>query len=468
MTVFPLAMMVALLTGCPKKDAAPDPTDPIAQSRYNFVQGVKVLQSPDRKTGEVNYQQAYDLFDQAAQVGSFPRAYYNAAWTAEQLGQNEKAEGHYRKAFEGDSGNTDYLYALTDLLIDNGKSAEAVPILQQKLESGTGNDIEFRYALIHAMTIAEQYDDAVKQIQQILLTDPQNVEAYRLLSRNYFSQGKYSMSLLCAEKAYAFAEGDPAISNNKGVTYLVMGDDVKAFKEFQAALEKEPNHLQANLNLGFTALNSGNYQLAQQSFDKALITDPSNLDGKLGLAVALRGLKDYKAAEKLYDELLKSDNKSKMVYFNAATLQEKYVEDYNSALKILEEYKALNPSDLDAQSRIERVQESKRIVEERKAEEERKRKEAEERAKRQREQFDNMKTAVKTLASDIQALESCEAAMEVTMEAAMYLEQGQMVIEMDDIDMAADVEPFINDAQNMIDAVKPECGMGGAEEPPAE
>ena len=37
----------------------------------------------------------------------------------------------------------------------------------------------------------------------------------------------------------------------------------------------------------------------------------------------------------------------------------------------------------------------------------------------------------------------------------MYLEQGLMVVEMDDAEMAGDVAPFIEEAQNMVNEVKP-------------
>ena len=50
------------------------------------------------------------------------------------------------------------------------------------------------------MTSASQYDDAIQQIQQILLTEPKDIKAYQLLSRIYFVQDMFDMSLLCAEK----------------------------------------------------------------------------------------------------------------------------------------------------------------------------------------------------------------------------------------------------------------------------
>ena len=65
--------------------------------------------------------------------------------------------------------------------------------------------------------------------------------------------------------------------------------------------------------------------------------------------------------------------------------------------------------------------------------------------------------------------------MEVVMEAEMYLEQGLMVVEMDDAEMAGDVAPFIEEAQSMVNEVKPTCSGSTpapdetpTESPPAE
>ena len=53
----------------------------------NSTEGVKLLQTPNRKTGEIDYKGAFDLFNQSAQVGQFAPAYYNAGFTAESLEQ---------------------------------------------------------------------------------------------------------------------------------------------------------------------------------------------------------------------------------------------------------------------------------------------------------------------------------------------------------------------------------------------
>ena len=95
---YSLLFPLALLLGCPGGgEKPPDGPNP----RYEFVQGVKILKTPDRKTQEINYAKALDHFNTAVQLKpDFAPAHVNAAWTAEQLGQVDAAiESYFILAF---------------------------------------------------------------------------------------------------------------------------------------------------------------------------------------------------------------------------------------------------------------------------------------------------------------------------------------------------------------------------------
>ena len=205
--------------------------------------------------------------------------------------------------------------------------------------------------MISALTDAGQTDAAVLEASEILSFNEEDINVYRLLSRAFFQEGRFDMSILCAEKANemlmekAKKEGqselkDAGIINNMGVTYLTMKDEPSAIASFQEAIGIEADHVEANLNLGFIALNSGNYQYALERFDAALSSNANNLNAKLGKAVALRGVQDFDGAQVLYNQILESDSKNKEIYFNAAILQAKYLKNYKEAQKLLETYQA--------------------------------------------------------------------------------------------------------------------------------
>ena len=460
-SLFSFLVSTSLFMGCPKKQEIEVPTDG-PNPRYEFVVGVKLLEEPDKKTGMYDYETALNHFVTATQLDpNFVQAYRNAGWVAEQMGNLSSAAGHYQKAYDI-KGTKENLFAFTDILRANGNSAEAVEHLKKFYEANK-KEKDVLYALVESNTEAGMYEEANKNVEQILLYAPKDVRAYQLLSRNFHAQKNYKMSLLCAEKANEIADGDPGILNNMGVTYLEMGNEPAAIDSFLSALEKDPSHLEANLNIGFVSLASGNYGLAKEKFETALEKHTDNIELKVGLAVAFRGLGEEKEAEKIYKKLLKEKPNAQIIYFNAATLYEKYFKKYNDAKNILQDYRTRNPSDLAVEERIRRVEESERIAEERKREEERKKKEEAERKKRQKEEFAQLKKEYETADADYKKLQSCPSAEEAIMETSAYLEQVKEIIDSNDVETAADAMPFVREAQAKLNASKEQCGISSGE-----
>jgi hypothetical protein len=81
--------------------------------------------------------------------------------------------------------------------------------------------------------------------------------------------------------------------------------------------------------------------------------------------------------------------------------------------------------------------------------------------------MNELKIAVSSLQASKDALASCAEAIDsgaIEM-ADMVLEQGVMVIEAEEIEMAGDVIPFVADTQATLDELKAVCGGGSAPVP---
>lgn len=459
------------MVGCGPKKAPETAVDGVVNPKAAFAAGVQILKSPS-KDGVIDYAGALAQFEAATTAKpDFSKAHFNAAWTAERMGNVEKAANHYRAALDADPSYNEAFLALGAALTKAGKGDDAVQLYRGASEKAP-DDITLRNLLMEALNGADMYDDALLQAREILLRDSKNVGAYRTLSRVYFAKGDYRMSQLCAEKARTLAEGDPGIYNNIGVTYLVMDNEPAAIEEFKTAIKLRSDTTEANLNLGFVALNSGDYSLARQCFEAALKGEPGNTNGKLGLAVALRGAKEYEASAKLYSEILEADPSNQDAYFNAATLYEKFTKDYKKALKVLQDFVDKNNKgqmgpDHEVYARMDRVKESQRIDEERKAEEERKKKEAEERKKRQQQAFEDLKGKVAKLKQVMATYSSCPMMVESggIDQGQMVLEQAEAVIQSEEIDMAGDITTFVDDLMPQLEAIIPSCGGGAAPAP---
>ncbi|MED5370337.1 MAG: tetratricopeptide repeat protein [Myxococcota bacterium] len=470
-----LAFTLGLSTGCGDKNDTPavDETT-VTDPGYFFNRGVTTLKSPDSKTGDVNYQAAYDDFVKAANLDAGNKGVqYNAGWTAEQMGDLSKAETHYRKALELDPTYEAALNSLAKILAADGRDAEAVDAYTAYLAAKPGN-IDMWNAKVDALTRAGQYDAAIAEAQAILQASPDNVPAYRNLSRAYHGKGELGMSQLTAEKAKSLKEGDPGIYNNMGVTYLQQGDQTAAIESFQTAIKVDPDNVEANLNLGYIALDSGDYNLALACFQAATGAEPNNVPALLGLAVAQRGTMDYEGASATYDKVLKLDPENEIAYFNAATLHEKYTKDFKKAKALLQAYVDVNQGNIapshEVFGRIDGIAAAE--AEEKARQEELKRQEQERKEREERQKAQLVKLQERTTAYMAKVDQaSCPAVMEMGMveEFAMIGEQAQMVIDAGDYGMAGDMLTFLDSMEPTLDELIPMCGDAGSTEPaPAE
>lgn len=472
-----LSLLLALTVGVGSFAAGCGDSEPeideslVTDPAFFFDRGVTTLKSPNSKTGQVDYESAYTDFKRASELGSDnPKTHFNAAWTAERLGQIQSAEKHYRAALTADPAYSSALFNLASLLTGAERYDEAVEIYRNYL-GAKPDDHEVHNSLVDALTRSGQYEEALAEAQLILQADPANVAAFRNLSRTYFAMGEYGMSQLCSDKARTLQDGDPGIYNNMGVTYLQQGELPAAIEQFKTAIKIDPDNVEANLNLGYVALDSGDYRLALTCFTAATTASPESVDGLLGLAVAQRGVKDYEGASATYERIIKIDPANELVYFNAATLHEKYTKDFKKAKAMLQAYVDVNQGsvspDHEVFARIDRIDESERLERERLAKIEEEKRLAKEREERQRAQLGELANRMAAYNKKMEAA-NCPAVVEMGMleDFAMIAEQGNMVVEAEDFGMAGDMITFLDQMEPMLDEMAAMCGGGDA--PPPE
>ena len=426
-----------------------------------FQKGVEYLKTPG-EDGTPQYAKAYDQFTKSADLKADPKVHFNAAWTAERLGNLDNAEKHYRKAYELDASYDKAMFSLARVLEAQEKFPEVVALYKAYIEKNPDN-IDVRNDLIMALSNAGDFEAAQAEAQEILRRDPENASVYRALSSMYFQQDKLALSQLSNEKALSISDADPGIYNNMGVTYVLQKDPQRAIERFKTAIKLNPKHFEANMNLGFIALDSGDYTLALKCFQAATESNPQSTEAKLGLAVAKRGTGDFDGADTLYREIIKANPKTEKAYFNGATLHEKYTKDFKKADKFLDQYIENHVGEVGPDhvvyERKERI--AKSIAEEKARQEELARiaKEEEERRKRNEKLLADLATQVQ----DIEA-RSAQCNDEMIQEMAMMtLEQVKPVLEAGDASMAGDLKTFLDDISLQLDTCTGGGEAGGAE-----
>jgi Flp pilus assembly protein TadD len=140
-----------------------------------------------------------------------------------------------------------------------------------------------------AMNNVEQgkYRTAEKQYQQILATDPNNLDALSNLGVVYFRTGKIRSAESTLKKALAIAPNDDFVLTTLGIVHYRQSRFDAALMELRRAIDINPNSATAHNYLGITASQKGRQQEAEKEILQAIAKNPNYADAHFNLAVVL-------------------------------------------------------------------------------------------------------------------------------------------------------------------------------------
>ena len=124
----------------------------------------------------------------------------------------------------------------------------------------------------------------LRTLEARVAAHPEDAEAWLAMAWLHQREGRPELAELCLERAKVLPTA--ALLNEQGLAELRGGDSVSATRSFQRALEVDPAHRDAGLNLGALALQYGDYGDAQSHFEAVLRAHPEDVDAQRGLQVA--------------------------------------------------------------------------------------------------------------------------------------------------------------------------------------
>ncbi|RMG99754.1 MAG: tetratricopeptide repeat protein [Deltaproteobacteria bacterium] len=376
-------------------------------------------------------------------------AYFNAAAVWEECGDIEKAEKMYLQMTKEVPGY-DMSYNNLGVIYWNRKQeAKALSYFKKAVEvnprtNAPRNNLAAALRDRYSKTPDQKdFEAAEGHIQRVLAVDSNNRVAYENLARLYYDRGRLKdrsylvlANLVVTQGIKVLKEAglqSADLYNLKGLLLMEDNNQVEALKAFKKAVEVDPNHADANLNMALLAIRFRDFENGEKSF-KIAARDrrhAKNIETFLGLGVAQRGLRKYGDAEKSFHKAEKLDSKDPRPLFNLGILYHEHLasqddidlegikKHYNTAKDYFQKFvqkagndKKYAASVADAKNRIEQIEESFRTWAEM-AELERKAKELEELQRKQEEEEKK-----RLLEAEKRALEAAKRAEEAARKKA--------------------------------------------------
>jgi len=331
----------------PDRDPTAKEAPATAQARSDFTKIVQAYTAAradglsgdecERITGE--FSQVYKAHGAAMAIAQF-----NAGVVWEECGQPGKAETIYT-GLTASAPKFDLAYNNLGVLYwKKGQDDKALDMFKKGVEA---NKLSARAARNNvAGLLRDQYlgnadvgvfNEVQTALQTVLALDSSNKAAYENLARIYYDRGhsKDKSYLVLANLVVTQGMRVLAADNQKsadlfniqGLLLLERGDQVNALRIFKDAVAIEPNHVEANLNIGFISIRFRDYASGEKAFQTALKAPAQhkNIELWLALGVAQRGLKKYKEAETAYNQAIKLNAGDPRAFFNLGVLYQDHL-----------------------------------------------------------------------------------------------------------------------------------------------
>jgi Flp pilus assembly protein TadD len=194
----------------------------------------------------------------------------------------------------------------------------------------------------------------VESVSKILAKKDNDSKALNAMGVFYLESRRPHLAKIIFLRLLKNNSNSATLHNNLGLVYNAIGEEVLAAKEYEAALEKDSRHVQANANLGSYHVKYRNYKVALPMLERAY-EKSKDLRVANNYALALRGTGKIDDAEKVFSRVYRSKTRDVSALLNYASFM---VEDKKNRAKgeeIINKIKFLS-TDADIMKKVRRIE----------------------------------------------------------------------------------------------------------------
>ncbi|MDR1144281.1 MAG: tetratricopeptide repeat protein, partial [Spirochaetaceae bacterium] len=292
------------------------------------------------------YEKAYNMFRRGLALDrNNPTLHFNYGVALEANSRFGDALNEYKAALRSKPGWLQAMNNMGIILFKQGQHTKAMEAFNRILHTDPLN-AEARNNMGVVLADQGRTKEAIENYRRAIEADPKYVKAVVNLERVLEDSGDFADAVVELEKLIKLVPNSVDVHCRLASLYLKMERYPEALQQSMAALDWEPENIQALRIQGATQRVMGNDAEAQKIFEKILTIDPGNYAFQLDLADIHFRHKEYKDAEErimAYLARRPNDRKAKML------LGRLYAEMGNRthAIQIFEELVKADPNDTE-------------------------------------------------------------------------------------------------------------------------
>lgn len=297
--------------------------DPDNLAAHRLLARIYVRTLGDMNAGEVQKESIAKAAEQFQAILRIqPNDSYSALWLARLYrfqNQHDDAEKVLRDILKHEPDDDAALEQLSQLLIDEGRSQEAIDLLKQEAEGSSSPEI---YDLLgNAYSQSKDFAKAEEAFRKAVEVDPDDTGHVKGLAQALLSQDKYAEAL---EQYKKLSELEPGTAENylhQAQLYRRLGQFDQAESSLLRAKQLAPGNLEVLYNEALLYEDQGRFDDATKVLSDAIAgikAKPGDEDNPNALAIlyeqlgrAYREKQDFPAAIRTFEEMAKLGPESK-------------------------------------------------------------------------------------------------------------------------------------------------------------
>lgn len=242
-------------------------------------------------------------------------------------GNIDQSLAHYQKAVQLNPENTEFLKNLADILYSESKDVERALAIYDKILSICPDHMDTLMVAGHIRVSLENFDEAMRHYTRILEIEPSNATAKQYVDRircrkgvqeteysaesayqncqELVSRGNLIEGIACLERLVQQHPDFAIAYNDLGVLYYQRGDMARCVKNYQKAIEIDPQNSIFKKNLAdFYLIEEGAVEKAMEIYVSVLKDDPEDIDSLMAVGHICTTLEEEDSARTFFERIL--------------------------------------------------------------------------------------------------------------------------------------------------------------------
>ena len=205
----------------------------------------------------------------------------------------DKATTHFEQAVTLNPAFEPAYVALGSVYEAKQDRGKAIDIYRRYLQGVNPKNREIRHHLIRLQVSAKQYDEALRELQEMLAEDPSDLDAQLRMGLVYGEQKNYPKAIQQLNQILTVRPTELKVRDYLGYLYEETKDYAHAIEAYRHNLTLEPSYFEGHLHLGVLLYRTKQYSEAIQHLQEASRLNPKQPEVHIVLGLSHFQVEEY-------------------------------------------------------------------------------------------------------------------------------------------------------------------------------